>query len=88
MPKCEKCGMRECFQALTRKNKWMLMPSCHVCRFDISHNYVSESVIKEFIDSKFVKAPICSECDAKCFLKLGRGGFYFTDRCHECIIII
>ena len=88
MPKCGKCGIWECFKALTRKDEWITMDVCHNCRFDVSRNYVSDVVVKEFIDSKFVKAPKCSECDGKCFLKLGNGGYYFTEQCQSCIEFI
>ena len=83
--KCMKCGIQNCFKTLVRDNTWFMMPTCHSCRFDISHNYVSERVITDFIESKFTKAPQCSECNkGGCFLKLGKKGYYFSNKCSDC----
>lgn len=85
MSKCKKCGIRECFKVLTRKNTWFTMSSCQSCRFDISRNYVSERVIAGFIESNFTKAPTCTACGKKtCFLKLGKKGYYFSNKCNDC----
>jgi len=86
MLKCAKCGIQDCFKALTRQNTWVAMSTCQSCRFDISRNYVSERDITDFVESNFTKAPQCSVCEtAKCFLKLGKKGrFYFSTKCTNC----